>query len=81
MAAAVTGHLGPDAPAELDGVVFIAVAWRGAATAIECAGAGGSTLQAHGRSRASAGGGTPCCCEHALAMSGSSDPPEWTASS
>lgn len=28
IAAAVTGHLGPDAPAKLDGVVFIAVALR-----------------------------------------------------
>lgn len=28
ISAAVTGHLGPGAPAELDGVVFIAVAWR-----------------------------------------------------
>ncbi len=28
LAAAVTGHLGPDAPAELDGVVFIAVTGR-----------------------------------------------------
>jgi PncC family amidohydrolase len=30
VAVSVTGHLGPDAPAELDGVVFIAVAWRDA---------------------------------------------------
>lgn len=29
VATAITGHLGPDAPAELDGVVFIAVAYRG----------------------------------------------------
>ncbi|MBW3539353.1 MAG: nicotinamide-nucleotide amidohydrolase family protein [Planctomycetes bacterium] len=29
VAAAVTGHLGPDAPAELDGVVWIATALRG----------------------------------------------------
>lgn len=28
ISAAVTGHLGPGAPSELDGVVFIAVAWR-----------------------------------------------------
>lgn len=28
ISAAVTGHLGPGAPQELDGVVFIAVAWR-----------------------------------------------------
>jgi nicotinamide mononucleotide (NMN) deamidase PncC len=28
LAAAVTGHLGPNAPARLDGLVFAAVAWR-----------------------------------------------------
>jgi len=28
LAAAVTGHLGPNAPAKLDGLVFVAVAWR-----------------------------------------------------
>jgi nicotinamide-nucleotide amidase len=28
LAAAVTGHLGPHAPARQDGLVFIAVAWR-----------------------------------------------------
>jgi nicotinamide-nucleotide amidase len=28
LAAAVTGHLGPNAPPKLDGLVFIAVAWR-----------------------------------------------------
>ncbi len=28
---AVTGHLGPDAPETLDGVVFVAMAWRQAA--------------------------------------------------
>lgn len=28
LAAAVTGHLGPHAPSKLDGLVFIAVAWR-----------------------------------------------------
>jgi len=28
LAAAVTGHLGPNAPAGLDGLVFAAVAWR-----------------------------------------------------
>ena len=28
LAAAVTGHLGPHAPARLDGLVFTAVAWR-----------------------------------------------------
>jgi PncC family amidohydrolase len=28
VSASVTGHLGPDAPAESDGVVWIAVAWR-----------------------------------------------------
>ncbi len=28
IAAAITGHLGPNAPAELDGTVFIAVAWH-----------------------------------------------------
>jgi nicotinamide-nucleotide amidase len=29
LAAAVTGHLGPNAPPKLNGVVFIAVVWRG----------------------------------------------------
>ncbi len=29
LAVAVTGHLGPDAPAELDGTVYIGVLWRG----------------------------------------------------
>ena len=29
IAAAVTGHLGPNAPPKLDGLVFAAVAWRG----------------------------------------------------
>jgi PncC family amidohydrolase len=29
VAASVTGHLGPNAPAGLDGLVFAAVAWRG----------------------------------------------------
>jgi nicotinamide-nucleotide amidase len=29
IAAAITGHLGPDAPADFDGVVFIATALRG----------------------------------------------------
>jgi nicotinamide-nucleotide amidase len=29
VAAAVTGHLGPGAPPKLDGLIFIAVAWRG----------------------------------------------------
>lgn len=33
LAVAVTGHLGPDAPPELDGVIFIATQWRGAARA------------------------------------------------
>lgn len=28
LAASVTGHLGPNAPLKLDGVVFVAVAWR-----------------------------------------------------
>jgi nicotinamide-nucleotide amidase len=28
LAAAVTGHLGPNAPARQDGLVFVAVAWR-----------------------------------------------------
>ena len=28
LAASVTGHLGPNAPAKLDGVIFAAVAWR-----------------------------------------------------
>ena len=28
LAAAVTGHLGPNAPSELDGLVFVAVVWR-----------------------------------------------------
>jgi nicotinamide-nucleotide amidase len=28
LAAAVTGHLGPNAPPKLDGLVFVAVAWR-----------------------------------------------------
>ena len=27
--AAVTGHVGPDAPEELDGIVFVAIARRG----------------------------------------------------
>jgi nicotinamide-nucleotide amidase len=31
LAASVTGHLGPDAPPNLDGLVFAAVAWRSAA--------------------------------------------------
>ncbi len=31
LAAAITGHLGPNTPAELDGVVFIAVVFRGEA--------------------------------------------------
>ncbi len=29
LAVAVTGHLGPDAPVEEDGILFIAIAWRG----------------------------------------------------
>jgi len=29
LAAAVTGHFGPDAPVKQDGVIFIAIAWRG----------------------------------------------------
>ncbi|WP_419194393.1 CinA family protein [Novipirellula herctigrandis] len=29
LAVAITGHLGPNAPADLDGVVYIAVYWRG----------------------------------------------------
>ena len=32
VAAAVTGHLGPDAPADLDGAVWIAVTWQGGET-------------------------------------------------
>lgn len=28
LAAAITGHLGPDAPAGLDGTIYIGVAWR-----------------------------------------------------
>ncbi len=28
LSAAVTGHLGPDAPPDVDGVVFVCVAWR-----------------------------------------------------
>lgn len=35
--AAVTGHLGPHAPVELDGVVFIAVAERGPSSRPKCA--------------------------------------------
>ncbi len=27
-AGAITGHLGPDAPKDLDGIVFIGIAWR-----------------------------------------------------
>ncbi len=34
-AAAVTGHLGPDAPEGFDGVIFIAVAWRGGEESID----------------------------------------------
>ncbi|MEL6312088.1 MAG: nicotinamide-nucleotide amidohydrolase family protein [Pseudomonadota bacterium] len=37
LAAAVTGHLGPNAPAELDGVVFIATCRRGSSPAIHAA--------------------------------------------
>ena len=29
LAASVTGHLGPDAPVDLDGVIFLATTWRG----------------------------------------------------
>lgn len=29
LAVAVTGHLGPDAPAELDGMIYVGVLWRG----------------------------------------------------
>jgi nicotinamide-nucleotide amidase len=32
VATAITGHLGPDAPADLDGVIFLALAERGVAT-------------------------------------------------
>lgn len=37
IAAAITGHLGPDAPAELDGVAFVAIGERAATPpAVEC---------------------------------------------
>lgn len=28
LAASITGHLGPDAPPELDGIVYLGIAWR-----------------------------------------------------
>lgn len=34
LAAAVTGHLGPNAPARQDGLVFLAVAWRSPARVV-----------------------------------------------
>ena len=37
VAAAVTGHLGPDAPPELDGVVFVGLARRQPDGSIDCA--------------------------------------------
>jgi PncC family amidohydrolase len=50
LAVSVTGHLGPDAPAELDGVVYIGIALRSpgglpitSATRVELETAGGST--------------------------------------
>ncbi len=33
LAVAITGHLGPDAPQELDGVVFVATQWRSSSAA------------------------------------------------
>lgn len=36
LAAAITGHLGPAAPAELDGVVFIATLWRDSPAGESC---------------------------------------------
>jgi nicotinamide-nucleotide amidase len=36
LAAAITGHLGPAAPVELDGVVFVATLWRDSAAGESC---------------------------------------------
>lgn len=41
--AAITGHLGPDAPQNMDGLVFLAVARRDAAQPAECT----TTVQRH----------------------------------
>ncbi len=75
ISAAVTGHLGPAAPPELDGVVYVAVARR-SRDGVECQESWRHTLHATRRTERQAEAATLLLQHVRSAMSGSATPPE-----